>query len=164
MSRLTLVFSSALLASAFSTQVFAAEAKIDHQSCYTGPIHLIQHADGILSGSYAVVGTTPGKEGEEPFRMLSARCLGAFSDVSGVHDENGSCEFVDAGGDKYFVVYSRKGDPAKAEGAWRVVHGTGKFADMSGGGKWMPIGNFPPSGMPNMFNGCNHEWGSYNMK
>jgi len=35
---------------------------------------------------------------------------------------------------------------------------------MSGGGKWMPIGNFPPSGMPNMFNGCNHEWGSYNIK
>ena len=69
-----------------------------------------------------------------------------------------------AAGDKYFIVYSRKGDPAKAEGTWRVVHGTGKFADMSGGGKWMPIGNFPASGMPNMFNGCNHEWGSYNMK
>ena len=109
MSRLTLVFSGALLASAFSTQVFAAEVKIDHQSCYTGPIHLIQHADGILSGSYAVVGTTPGKEGEEPFRMLSARCLGAFSDVSGVHDENGSCEFVDAAGDKFFGVYARGG-------------------------------------------------------
>jgi hypothetical protein len=162
MSRKTLVFSSALLASAFSTQVFAAEVKTDSQTCYTGPIQLIQHADGILSGSYAVVGSSPGVEGT-PFRMMSGRCLGAFSDVSGVHDENGSCEFVDAGGDKYFIVYSRKGDPA-SEGTWRVVHGTGKFADMSGGGKWMPIGNFPPSGMPNMFNGCNHEWGSYNLK
>jgi hypothetical protein len=162
MSRMTLVFSSALLASAFSTQVFAAEVKTDAQTCYTGPIHLIQHADGILSGSYAVVGSSPGVEGT-PFRMMSGRCLGAFSDVSGVHDENGSCEFVDAGGDKYFLVYSRKGDPA-SEGTWRVVRGTGKFADMSGGGKWMPIGNFPPSGMPNMFNGCNHEWGSYNLK
>ena len=162
MSRMTLVFSSALLASAFSTQVFAAEVKTDAQTCYTGPIHLIQHADGILSGSYAVVGSSPGVEGT-PFRMMSGRCLGAFSDVCGVHDENGSCDFVDAGGDKYFIVYSRKGDPA-SEGTWRVVHGTGKFADMSGGGKWMPIGNFPPSGMPNMFNGCNHEWGSYNLK
>jgi hypothetical protein len=162
MSRMTLVFSSALLASAFSTQVFAAEVKTDAQTCYTGPIHLIQHADGILSGSYAVVGSSPGVEGT-PFRMMSGRCLGAFSDVSGVHDENGSCEFVDAGGDKYFIVYSRKGDPA-SEGTWRVVHGTGKFADMSGGGRWMPIGTFPASGMPNMFNGCNHEWGSYNMK
>jgi hypothetical protein len=163
MSRMTLVFSSALLASAFSTQVFAAEVKTDSQTGYAGPIHLIQHAEGILSGSYAAVGSSLGMEGT-PFRMISGRCLGAFSDVSGVHDENGSCEFVDAGGDKYFIVYSRKGDPAKDEGAWRVVHGTGKFADMSGGGKWMPIGNFPPSGMPNMLNGCNHEWGSLNMK
>ena len=163
MSRMTLVFSGALLASAFSTQVFAAEVKFDQQTCYTGPSHLIQHADGILSGSYAVIGTSPGTEGT-PFRMMSGRCLGAFSNVSGEHDENGSCEFVDAAGDKYLILYSRKGDPAKAEGTWRVVHGTGKFADMSGGGKWMPIGTFPASGMPNMFNGCNHEWGSYNMK
>jgi hypothetical protein len=36
MSRMTLVFSSALLASAFSTQVFAAEVKTDSQTCYTG--------------------------------------------------------------------------------------------------------------------------------
>ena len=27
----------------------------------------------------------------------------------------------------------------------------------------MPIGNFPASGMPNMSNSCNHEWGSFNM-
>jgi len=158
MSPIALVFSGALLASAFSTQAFAAEVKFDQQTCYTGPAHLIQHADGMVSGSYAVIGTSPGTEGT-PFRMMSGQCLGAFSDVSGQHDENGSCEFVDAAGDKFFGVYSRKGDPAKAEGTWRVVHGTGKFADISGGGKWMPIGNFPPSGMPNMFNGCNHEWG-----
>ncbi len=163
MSHAKLIFSAALLASAFSTQVIAAEVKVDQQTCYTGPAHLIQHADGMVAGSYAVIGTSPGTEGT-PFHMMSGQCLGAFSNVSGQHDENGSCEFVDAGGDKYFVVYSRKGDPAKAEGTYRVVHGTGKFADMSGGGKWMPIGNFPASGMPNMFNGCNHEWGSYTMK
>jgi len=156
-SRMTLVFSGVLFASA--TQVVAAEVKIDQQTCYAGPAHLIQHADGMLFGSYAVIGTTPGTEGT-PFQMLSGQCLGAFSDISGQHDENGSYEFANADGDKYFLVYSRKGDPAKAEGTWRVVHGRGKFADMSGGGKWMPIGNFPPSGMPNMFNGCNHESGS----
>jgi hypothetical protein len=42
MSRMTLVFSGALLASAFSTQVCAAEVKFDQQTCYTGPVHLIQ--------------------------------------------------------------------------------------------------------------------------
>lgn len=161
MSRTSVVFSGIFLM--YSAQVFAAEVKIDQQTCYTGPAHIIQHDKGMLSGSYDVIGSAPGTEGT-PLRMMSGRCLGAFSDVSGVHDENGSCEFVDAGGDKYMILYSRKGDPAKAEGTYHVVHGTGKFADMSGEGKWMPIGNFPPSGVPNMFNGCNHEWGSYNLK
>ena len=96
--------------------------------------------------------------------MMSGLCLGAFSNVRGEHDENGSCEFGNADGDKFFGVYSRKGDPAKAEGTWRVVHGTGKFANMSGGGKWMPIGTFPASGLPNMFNSCNRESGTYNIK
>jgi hypothetical protein len=164
MSRITLVFSGALLASAFSTQVFAAEViKTDHLNCFAGPIHLIQHADGIVSGSYDVVATSPGTEGT-PFRMLSGHCVGAFSNVSGQYDENGSCEWVDAGGDKFLGVFARKGDPAKAEGTWQIVHGTGKFADMSGQGKWMPIGTFPASGMPNMINGCNHDWGSFSMK
>jgi len=152
------------IATGFESPLFQRATQVEQvmyvpgEVCYAGPAHLIQHADGLLFGSYAVIGTSPGTEGT-PFRMMSGQCLGAFSDVSGQHDENGSCEFVDAAGDKYFGVYSRKGDPAKAEGTWRIIHGTGKFADMSGGGKWMPIGNFPASGMPNMFNGCNHEWG-----
>jgi len=50
MSRMTLVFSCALLASALSTQLFAAEVKTDGQTCYTGPIHLIQHAEGYCLG------------------------------------------------------------------------------------------------------------------
>ena len=60
MSRMTLVFSGALLASAFSTQVFAAEVKFDQQSCFAGPIQLIEHTDGILSGSYAVIDAVDG--------------------------------------------------------------------------------------------------------
>ena len=102
MSRMTPA--SALLASAFSTQIFAAEGKFDQQSCYAGPIHLIQHADEIqMSGSYAVVGMTPGTASDPTeFRMLTGHCLGAFSIVNGQLDENGTCEYVNPTGDKYF--------------------------------------------------------------
>ena len=79
-------------------------------------------------------------------------------------DENGTCEYVNAAGDKFFGAYARKGDPAKAEGTWHYVHGTGKFAGISGEGKWLPIGVFPPTGMPDMTTACNHEWGTYNIK
>ena len=43
MSRMILLASSVLLATAFSTQVFAAEGKFDQQSCYAGPIHLMSN-------------------------------------------------------------------------------------------------------------------------
>ncbi len=162
MSRITLLVSSALLAYASSMQVFASEVKYDGQSCYAGPIQLIQHADGFVAGSYAIVGMSPGWEGS-PLKMISSHCLGAFSIVSGQYDENGTCEFVDADGDKMFNTYGRKGDPVKAVGTVQFVHGTGKFAGITGEGKFIPIGTFPPAA-PNMATGCNHEWGTYNIK
>ena len=141
--------------------VSAADFKFDQQSCYSGPAHLIQHADGITGGSYEGTGMVPGSEGT-PFHMLSGRCVGAFTIINGDYNENGSCEFWNATGDKYFGVYARKGDPAKAEGTWRVVHGTGKFAGMTGEANWMPVTNFPP--VPNVISTCNHEWGTNSLK
>jgi hypothetical protein len=146
---------------AFCTQVRAAEGKLDAQSCYVSPAHVIQVADGIMYGSYDSTGTTPGTEGT-PFYMVSGRCVGSFTLVSGDYNEAGGCEYWNAAGDKYSVVYARKGDPAKAEGTWRFVQGTGKFAGISGGGNWMPIGTFPP--VPNVLTACNHEWGTYSIK
>jgi hypothetical protein len=81
-----------------STHVFAAEGKYDQQSCYAGPLHLIQHAEGVRSGSYVVVGMMNGAEGS-PFQMISGRCVGAFSIVGGQLDDNGSCDFVNAAGE-----------------------------------------------------------------
>ena len=44
-----------------------------------------------------------------------------------------------------------------------MVHGTGKLADITGEGKWMPIGTFPPI-EPSTTTACNHEWGTMNIK
>jgi hypothetical protein len=157
-----LLVSSALTALALSTQVLAAEGKFDDTSCYAGPSHVIQHAEGITSGSYVVVGMTLATEGS-PFHKISGRCVGTYSIVGGQYDENGTCEYVNAAGDKFFGAYARKGDPAKAEGTWHVLHGTGKFADMSMEGNWTPNG-FPPFSEPSFAGGCNHEWGTYKLK
>jgi len=126
---------------AVCTQVCAAEGKYDQQSCYSGPMHVLQHADGMIAGSYEGIGRMPGTEGT-PFVLNSGRCLGSFTVINREVNESGSCEFWNAAGDKYFGVYSRKGDPAKAEGTWHVVNGTGKFAGMSMEGKWMPYWRF----------------------
>ena len=93
--------------------------------------------------------------------MLSGRCLGQFSIINGDYSENGSCQFWNAAGDKMFGVYARKGDPAKAEGTWHVVQGTGKLEGITLEGKWTPI-VLPP--VPNVASQCNHEWGTYTLK
>jgi hypothetical protein len=140
---------------------YATDFKFDQQSCYSGPLHLMQHADGIIGGSYDGTGMVQGTEGT-PFHMLSGRCVGAFTIINGDYNENGSCEFWNATGDKYFGVYARKGDPAKAEGTWQTVHGTGKFAGITGEAKFIPVTNFPP--VPNVLSTCNHEWGTNSVK
>jgi hypothetical protein len=163
MPRTMLLVSSAVLASAFLTQAFAEEVKYDVQNCFAGPIQITQE-EGLVAGSYAVLGMAPGKEGTALDRM-SGRCLGAFSIIDGQLDDNGTCEWVNATGDKAFSVYARKGDPAKAEGTYRFVKGTGKYAGITGGGKYMPIGTFPPApGAPGMTTGCMHDWGSLTTK
>jgi hypothetical protein len=146
---------------AFCTQVCAAEGKYDQTSCYSGPSHVIQQGDGIIAGSYDSTGLMPGQE-DTPFYRLSGRCVGQFSIINGEVSENGSCQWWNAAGDKIFGVYARKGDPAKAEGTWRAVQGTGKFEGVISEGKWMPIGAFPP--VPNVGSTCNHEWGTYSLK
>jgi hypothetical protein len=164
MSHKVLLASSSLLAGlAFCTQVCAAEGKFDWQSCYSGASHVLQHADGMVSGSYDATAMSPGTEGT-PMYMLSGRCVGYFTIINGDYNESGGCEYQNAAGDKYFGVYARKGDPAKAEGTWHVVHGTGKFAGISMEGKWIPISTFPPVRTGELPPACNHEWGAYSIK
>ena len=98
----------------------------------------------------------------QPSCTRSAAPVGSYTIIIGDYNETDSCEYWNAAGDKIFSIYARKGDPTKAEGAWHVVHGTGKFAGISMEGKWMPIGAFPP--VPNVASACSHEWGPYNIK
>ncbi|WFU43412.1 hypothetical protein QA640_13755 [Bradyrhizobium sp. CB82] len=146
---------------AFCTQVCAAEGKYDMTSCYAGPSHVIQQGEGITAVSYELTGMMPGQEGT-PYQNLSGRCVGFLTIIKGDYSETGSCQFWNAAGDKVFGVYARKGDPAKAEGTWHVVQGTGKFDGLTDEGKWMPVGAFPP--VPNVASACNHEWGTFSTK
>jgi|SRR6516162_1896222 len=163
MSCKALVVSSALLASCFPIQAFAAEGTYDGRSCYAVRTQLISHAEGYVAGSEAYVGMVP-DWGGGPFNMLSARCAGSFVNIGDQVDEHGGCEYVNAAGDKFFGVYARKGDAAKTEGTWHVVHGTGKFDGMTMDGKYMSIGPFPPTGAPNTTTACYHDWGTYSVK
>jgi len=54
MSQKALLVSAAFLA-VLSTQVFGAERKYDTQGCYSSQNHVIEHAEGFVSGSFDAV-------------------------------------------------------------------------------------------------------------
>ena len=117
MSRTMLVIPSALLASALATQAFAQEGKYDAQYCVAGPVQVIAHADGYISGVGTYVGVSPNVFPEQ----TSWRCTVAWAVIGDQVDSGGTCEFADAAGDKGFGVWSRKGDVQKAGRC--VAHG-----------------------------------------
>ena len=161
----TLLVSSVFAGLAFSTQVFAAEIKFDSQGCYASSAsmsHLIQHADGFVSGSFENVNMRLPDQYGNP--MMSGHCVGTFTVISGEQELNGTCEFANAAGDKQFVAFARKGDPAKVEGTIRFLHGTGKYDGINGEGKFKIIGEIPPPGMAGAFGGCDRGWGTYTVK
>jgi hypothetical protein len=161
MSRKVLFGCGMFAALSFCTQGYAAEGKYEGTSCFSGPAEVIQQGEGITAGSYATTAMIPGQEGT-PYYMTTGRCLGQFTLINGEWNESGSCQIWNAAGDKIFGVYSRKGDPAKTEGTWHVVQGTGKFEGMTGDGKWIPITAFPP--VPNTASACHKDQGTYTVK
>ena len=76
------------LAMGLAGSAYAADFKFDEVSCYSGPAHLIQHADGMIAGSYEGTGMMRGTEGT-PTHMLSGRSVGAFTLINGDYNENG---------------------------------------------------------------------------
>jgi hypothetical protein len=161
------LLTSSLSAGLFSTQVWAVEFKVDEDvGCYVGQVHLIQHGDGYVSGSFDSVNMRMVKySGNSPVNMatlVSAHCVGTFTVLNGEPEENGSCEATDGSSDRYFVLFHRKGDPKKVEGEFHVIHGTGRFAGMSLDLKYKEIGEIPPPGMTNTIGGCDRAVGTGN--
>ena len=133
------------------------EGKYDHQTCYVGPHYVIAHSKDHMAGSYAVTGGSLAPAGD-PFYAVSGVCYGAWTLLRGEYSESGACEFVDAAGDKFMGVYSRRNqDP----GNWQMAGGTGKFSGISGSGNFTPGNALPqPAGQ---VVACNREIGNWQL-
>jgi hypothetical protein len=121
--------------------------------CYGGETQAISHAEGREFGTLRLLGTV--REGTGIFGMASSRCVGVWSLLDGRYESIGYCEFADPDGDKYFGQYTRDGP----NGLWRLISGTGKFADITMSGEFKSLGNFPS--LPGAFHACIELSGTY---
>src|SRR5215469_4604881 len=149
-----------------SMQAFGAEGKFDNKFCFVSKTTaVIDAGEGYKVGNFEATGIRVGAEGD-PFAKMEEHCIGHISAKPGEQVDDTSCEAVDAAGDKVFGIAIRKFDPAKpiedSEATFRILHGTGKFAGVTGEGKSKIVDVI--SRTPERMAACSHSSGTYHMK
>jgi len=149
-----------------SMQAFGAEGKFDNKFCFVSKTtSVIDAADGYRVGNFEATGIRVGSDGDS-FAKKEEHCIGHITAIPGEQVDDTSCEAVDAAGDKVFGIALRKFDPAKpiedSEATFRILHGTGKFAGVTGEGKSKIVDVI--SRTPERMAACSHSSGTYHMK
>lgn len=157
-SKLALVLTGGLITATAIAAEPPKEGKYDVHSVCSGPAYTLAGVKDHMGGVYTATCTPDAAEGTL-YHGIVAQCFGAWSLVSGAYEESGSCEMTDHAGDKFFGVYSKKG---QADGTWKVTGGTGKYQGMQSGGPWNVINQKPA--LPGQSAGVFRWWGTYRMQ
>ena len=145
------------IASLVATAATPKEGDYKATGCYHGPAYVNTLSKDVMAGSYGLVGTVIAKE-DDIWHDVSGKCNGAWQILDGEFTEMGSCDYVDLAGDRFFGIYTRK----NLDGTWKVIGGTGKFADMEQAGVWKPFGDYAQIG--GEFRGCSQFTGHWKLK
>ena len=165
-SRITVLSFGTIVGLGLSMQAFGAEGKFDNKFCFVSrTTAVIDAGGGYKVANFEATGIRVGPEGD-PFAKMEEHCIGHITATPGEQVDDDSCEAVDAAGDKVFVAGIRKSDPAKpiedSEASFRILHGTGKFAGVTGEGKSKIVDVI--SRTPERMAACRHSSGTYHMK
>ena len=164
MSRITILVLGTF--AGLSIPAFAAEGKLDNKFCFVSKATtLIDAGDGYKVGNFEATGMRVGLEGD-PLAKMEQHCVGHFTVIAGQEEDTAGCEAVDPAGDKVFAIVIRKFDSTKpiedSEASFRILHGTGKFAGITGEGKSKIVDVI--SRTHERMAGCSHATGTYSMK
>jgi hypothetical protein len=149
-----LVFAVAFAASAASET--PKTGQWDTTNCWAGQSWTMAHTEQYRAGTYQVTGTgrsnLPGND-----RLQSFQCAGVWSVIAGEFTGNGYCETV-LDGDRIFSQTSRVGSTSTTT----LLHGTGKFAGITGSGTSESMGQFP-SVREGTLQGCGRGQGTWKL-
>lgn len=152
------VVSAVLMTATIAHAQTSKEGQYRHQACYIGSHHVLVLSKEQMSGSYFVRGAVVTEPGDV-FHNTAGTCVGHWTLIGGEYTENGSCEFVDAAGDKFFGIITRRNQD---NGNWRATGGTGRFQGIASTGQWLPATQIPqPAGELVQ---CNRQWGNWKLK
>lgn len=143
--------------------VLAKEIAYDHVNCWSatmGPS--VATADGFAVGSYEVRGIIVRSNLEDKsVENMTLHCVSVYRAGGKEAADDGYCKIVTAEGD-YMVMQTARSAPLPAEGTRTILHGTGRFAGIKGGGTSRQINRGAPA-TPGTQQGCNHDKGKYTL-
>lgn len=124
--------------------------------CFSGEIDVVQQSADTFWASWRHTGTRRATHPGGAFDRMSGRCTGIVWARNGVFRGHGGCEFVDGDGDKLFMDSDRRGDKA----SWEFTGGTGKYAGVTGSGRYLDFSYFPRLS-PTTYQFCPTSTGRY---
>ena len=166
-SRITVLSFGTIVGLGLSMQAFGAEGKFDNKFCFVSKATaLIDAGDGYKVANFEATGIRVGSEGDPMAKNMEEHCVGHYTIIAGQEEDIASCEAVDAAGDKVFVTGIRKFDATKpiddSEASFRILHGTGKCAGITGEGKSKIVEVI--SRTPERMAACSRSSGTYQIK
>ncbi len=136
------------------------EGRYDTTNCWSGTVNQIEFSATYTARSVEFTGSVRSNPPGGMFDNSSFRCVGMNESFNGKTSGRNVCEAIDRDGDKRLAVFSFGSDGKTTR---ENIAGTGKYDGMIIDGTIELLGPFPVV-KPGMFQGCNHQTGTYKMK
>lgn len=117
------------LAATWAGIAMAKSGEVSIIQCSGGEVQNVVNSPQHSFGTGKTYGTVRTDPAGGLFDMMTTQCMGAYVVVDGKPSAWGHCEWLDKDGDKVLLHYARSEGLA---GKFNVVHGTGKYAGLSG--------------------------------
>ena len=128
--------------------------------CRAGAIQLLEQSKEATVYVLDISGVVSAAS-DKRFEHMSSRCAGVGSLINGRRVGTGYCKFLDPDGHTNVLAYSVSADKP-GEGTWQYVHGTGKWAGITGGGGYHATTHGKPIA-PGTLQSCNRVTGKFTL-
>ncbi|MEN6319980.1 MAG: hypothetical protein ABFD82_14645 [Syntrophaceae bacterium] len=132
---------------------------IDMLTCASGTITMIVASEELTIMSYEGKGINIDNLENKAFDNMTTHCVGVFKSVNKKMEATLYTKYMDPSGDFFVVDILQVG----SERDWKFLYGTGKWKDVSGGGKALYITKGKPI-TPGTTQSCFKITGTYELK
>jgi hypothetical protein len=136
------------------------EGSYEFDFCAVGEHRGLASGDKFFVSNYRVISDVRTEPPGKAFDRMSGLCYGNYVILNGQSQDFGVCELTDVDGDKWWMEFH--GNVEGNGGTYTSPYGTGKYEGMTIKGQY--VLDAWPSALKDIFQGCNHNKGTYKLK